>query len=113
MNFLNANSFFDMCISEACFSQGNVEETLKMLYNYGYRTIAINYLVDDGNIEHKKKKKKGDSRSTFDLVPVPYITEKVKDWVSKLKLENFEVLNRLTIAFSNQELLHKIGFRKR
>lgn len=65
-------------------------------------------MIEDGNIEFKRKKKKGDPRDTLDLVPVPYITERVKDSVSKLKLENFEVLNRLTISFSNQEVLHKI-----
>lgn len=65
-------------------------------------------MIEDGNIDFKRKKKKGDSRDTLDVVPVPYITERVKDCVSKLKLENFEVLNRLTISFSNQEVLHKI-----
>lgn len=37
----------------------------------GYRTIAINQILDDSNCEPKKKKKKGDSRDISDIVPLP------------------------------------------
>ncbi|KAJ8912127.1 hypothetical protein NQ315_013216, partial [Exocentrus adspersus] len=109
LNTLKPCSFIDMCIAEVCFSRGNMEQTVQVLYNFGYRTIAINYTLEDGNIESKRKKKKGESRDTSDMVPPPRITDGVKDIVSKLKLENFEVLSRLTITFSNQEILHKIN----
>lgn len=37
----------------------------------GYRTIAINQVVDEANLETKKKKKKGETREVGDVVPPP------------------------------------------
>lgn len=74
----------------------------------GYRTIAVNQLIDDSNIEPKKKKKKGEIREPQDVVPLPYDLRKIQEIALKLGYEHFKVLNRLTIAFAGQEVLHKI-----
>lgn len=74
----------------------------------GYRTIAVNQTVEDGIIEPRKKKKKGEPRETQEVVPVPYDLSSVKEIAKKLKFQDFQVFNRLTIVFSNQESLHKI-----
>ncbi|KAJ8973269.1 hypothetical protein NQ317_017724 [Molorchus minor] len=100
--------YFDLCIPETCISQGNVEQTLKILYNLGYRTIAINQIIEDFNIEMKKKKKKRQPSDTLDAVPIPYNVDKVNDIAFNLGLVNFKVLNRLTIVFSSQDILPKI-----
>lgn len=77
----------------------------------GYRTIAINQYLDEGNIEPKKKKKKGEPRETLDIVPFPYNVDRIKEVLTKLNLEHLQLLSRLTISFSNQEILHKIVSR--
>lgn len=39
----------------------------------GYRTIAINQIIDGNDLEQKKKKKKGETRQTpSDPVPEPF-----------------------------------------
>lgn len=45
MNFLKSNSFFDLCVSEVCLSQGNAEDTIKMLYNCEFN-MHFKYLLD-------------------------------------------------------------------
>ncbi|KAF2878960.1 hypothetical protein ILUMI_27208 [Ignelater luminosus] len=91
--------FFDYCVSEKCATSGNFEEVAKRLLQLGYRTIAINQIVDENNLEPKKKKKKGEIR---DVVPVPLQVKMIEG------CEKLRVLNRLTIIFSNQEIINKI-----
>lgn len=64
--------------------------------------------MEEGNIEPKKKKKKGTPRETLDIVPLPHNVDKIKEVIRKLNMEHFNLLNRLTVSFSNQETLHKI-----
>lgn len=44
----------------------------------------------------------------MDIVPLPYIVDKLEEVMRKLNLEHFKLLRRLTISFSNQDILHKI-----
>lgn len=37
----------------------------------GYQTVAINQVVEEANLETKKKKKKGEVREIGDIVPSP------------------------------------------
>lgn len=54
------SGFYDLNVNESCFQNENIKSTLEALYNFGYRTIAINQTLEvDGNSENKKKKKKG------------------------------------------------------
>lgn len=44
---------------------------LKFLILDGYRTIAVEQVIAETNVENKKKKKKGESRESNDIVPSP------------------------------------------
>ncbi|CAH1117483.1 unnamed protein product [Phaedon cochleariae] len=109
---IKTTGFYDLCIQESLFTSlltnNDLIESLKSLHNFGYRTIAVNQSIDDGNIEVGKKKKKREPRETQDIVPVPFNLKRIQDVVAQLQLENFVVLNRLTVFFSHQEALHKI-----
>ncbi|GJQ86603.1 hypothetical protein Trydic_g7836 [Trypoxylus dichotomus] len=74
----------------------------KLLIEQGYRTIAINQVLEEANLEPKKKKKKGEPRDVGDIVPAPIDVTKYED-SGVLK-----ILNRLTIIFSNQDIFSKI-----
>lgn len=50
----------------------------------GFRTIAINQVVDDGNIKTKRKKDKGEQKD--DIVPAPVNVDKVYTDVSFLAI---------------------------
>ncbi|XP_063902939.1 ribonuclease P protein subunit p30 [Zophobas morio] len=95
--------FFDYCINEKCLENNNYESTIKLLYEYGYRTIAINQTIDGNDLDQKKKKKKGEPREPqLDPVPEPYVPSIIPG------CENLKIFNRLTIVFAGQEVLHKI-----
>ncbi|XP_050514831.1 ribonuclease P protein subunit p30 [Diabrotica virgifera virgifera] len=113
---IKTSGFYDLCIEESFFSKGDVEKSIKSLYDYGYRTIAINQTIEDGNLEPKKKKKKGEAREVQEPVPMPYDLLPIKTVIKNLNLVNFQIFNRLTIVFVNQDGLHKVtkspNFRK-
>jgi ribonuclease P/MRP protein subunit RPP1 len=99
---LDVKGFFDYCINEKCL-ENNYEHTLKLLHGFGYRTIAINQVIDGNDLEQKKKKKKGEPReASSDPVPEPHKIINVQG------CEDMNIFNRLTIIFSNQEVMHKI-----
>lgn len=53
----------------------------------GYRTIAINQVVEEANLETKKKKKKGEIREVSDVVPAPFeVPASVLKVVIKMKI---------------------------
>lgn len=85
--------FFDLCIAENCF-RDHFESTVKQLKEckfffvlivylektnetfciVGYKTVAVNQVVEEANLETKKKKKKGESREIGgDVVPAPIV----------------------------------------
>lgn len=79
-------------------------------YILGYRTIAINQVVDvdaNASTETKKKKKKGESRDVVECVPPPKDLTEVNEKIKALGFENVSILNRLTIIFSSQDTLQK------
>ncbi|KAI4464271.1 ribonuclease p subunit p30 [Holotrichia oblita] len=63
--------YFDYCISEQCLTSEDFTKTKKLLIELGYRTIAINQILEEANLEPKKKKKKGEPRDVIDIVPAP------------------------------------------
>ncbi|KAG5898959.1 hypothetical protein JTB14_004679 [Gonioctena quinquepunctata] len=107
---IKTRGFYDLCLQESLFHEEELEQSLKLLYDFGYRTIAVNQMIDDGRIENnkKKKKKKGEPREPLDIVPIPFDLKQIQETANKLNLSNFTVLNRLTVSFANQESLHKI-----
>ncbi|KYB27157.1 ribonuclease P protein subunit p30 [Tribolium castaneum] len=100
---LEVRGFFDYGVSEHCLDNNKYESTIKLLYDFGYRTIAINQTIDANELEQKKKKKKGELREgPSDFVPEPYKITPLEGY------EDLTILNRLTIIFSNQDVMHKI-----
>lgn len=105
---IKTKGYYDLNISEACVSPASAKYTLKILYDYGYRTIAINQVLEENNLEPKRKKKKGEPRDNEDIIPSPFNLTELNEIVQKLKLTDFKVLTRLTVVFSNPDCLHKI-----
>ncbi|CAH1997876.1 unnamed protein product [Acanthoscelides obtectus] len=105
---LNSRPFYDLCIQDSYFNKDNFQKNLKALYNYGYKTIAINQSIDDSDVEPKKKKKKGEPREPQDAVPVPFDLTKIEELVNKLEFGGFTILNRLTVSFASLDTLYKI-----
>ncbi|XP_044266383.1 ribonuclease P protein subunit p30 [Tribolium madens] len=100
---LDVKGFFDYGVSDHCLENNNYESTIKLLYDFGYRTIAINQTLVANELEQKKKKKKGEPREApSDLVPEPFKITPLDG------CEGLTILNRLTIVFSNQDVIHKI-----
>ncbi|XP_060518836.1 ribonuclease P protein subunit p30 isoform X2 [Cylas formicarius] len=65
-------------------------------------------MVEDSNMEIKRKKKKGEPRDFIDCVPNPIDISKLNQISNELGFKDFTILNRLTVIFSNQDNLHKI-----
>ncbi|CAH1129938.1 unnamed protein product [Ceutorhynchus assimilis] len=112
----NQKGFYDLNVHEKCF-QNNLRRTLETLYSLGYRTVAVNQLIDVDSIpETKKKKKKGEPRETLDCLPEPFDLNPIKETAAALNYESLTFLNRLTLKFSSQDTLHKylksINFKK-
>lgn len=104
----NQTGFYDLNINERCFQEPDLKHTLKALYNLGYRTVAVNQIIEtDGNQEPKKKKKKGEPRDNADCVPNPYDLQIIRKLATKLDMANITFLNRLTLIFSNQDNMRK------
>ncbi|XP_017782893.1 PREDICTED: ribonuclease P protein subunit p30 [Nicrophorus vespilloides] len=98
----SVKGYFDLCVAESCIANGNYEKTISRFYEFGYRTIAINQVFDEANLQPTKKKKKGEQREIEDVVPAPIALETVK------RCEDMKIFNRLTIKFANQDIIHKI-----
>lgn len=64
--------------------------------------------MNDEDLEPKKKNKKGEPRETVEIVPPPHNLNLILKSAEKLNLKNFQVFNRLTIAFKQGVNLHKI-----
>lgn len=88
--------YFDYCVSETCFKSPNFKITAKYLLEckyfvlvyrvnllshlaVGYKTIAVNQTLEEGNLKTKKKKKKGESKDVTDIVPEPLAVHILKE----------------------------------
>ncbi|KAK4880336.1 hypothetical protein RN001_008482 [Aquatica leii] len=93
--------YFDYNISDKCVISGKFENVVKNLYELGYRTIAINQTIEEANLDESTESKKKKKIDKVELVPAPleFKFEECKD---------LKVLNRLTIAFSNQDIITRI-----
>ncbi|XP_015183792.1 PREDICTED: ribonuclease P protein subunit p30 [Polistes dominula] len=96
---MNYNAgYFDLCINAS--NDGNTSDLRKMLqksYMLGYRSVAINQIIDESTFETKKKRKKCDDESRTFLNPID-IDDLIKEFEGKLN-----IFNRLTFAFNDEE----------
>ncbi|CAG9863082.1 unnamed protein product [Phyllotreta striolata] len=104
---IKTESFYDLCIEESLFLEENVEESLKYLYEHGYRTIAINQSINDDNLGAQKKSKGSNKKVKNSEVPPPIDLSPLIETVDKLNLRGFQIFNRLTITYSNSETFNK------
>ncbi|XP_031342142.1 ribonuclease P protein subunit p30 isoform X2 [Photinus pyralis] len=95
----SVKGYFDYNIPNQCISS-DFERTAKRLCEFGYCTIAINQTIDESALEESitegKKKKKIDKG---DIVPPPIYPK---------GYETLKILNRLTIAFTNPDIINRI-----
>ncbi|XP_050297284.1 uncharacterized protein LOC126736789 [Anthonomus grandis grandis] len=102
--------FYDLNVSASCFTSDKLtNETLKVLHEWGYRTVAVTTKIDtdaQSGTESKKKKKKGEAREPTELIPTPFNLEQLREAAQKLSYE-FTFFTRLTLVFSSQDNLHK------
>lgn len=90
--------YFDLCINAS--KDGNTSDLREILlksYKLGYRSVAINQIIDESTFETKKKRKKCDDDSRTFLNPID-VDDLVKEFKGKLN-----IFNRITFAFSDEE----------
>ncbi|XP_014607782.1 PREDICTED: ribonuclease P protein subunit p30 isoform X1 [Polistes canadensis] len=90
--------YFDLCINAS--KDGNASDLREILlksYKLGYRSVAINQIIDESTFETKKKRKKCDDDSRTFLNPID-VDDLVKEFEGKLN-----IFNRITFAFSDEE----------
>nr|AEE61874.1 unknown [Dendroctonus ponderosae] len=105
----NNTGFYDLNVHESCLEPAVRVVTLQTLYNLGYRTIAVNQVVEvDAHPETKKKKKKGEPRDVWaDVLPEPCNLQELRKLAVDLNVKNVTFLNRLTLIFASQDSLHR------
>ncbi|XP_011147047.1 ribonuclease P protein subunit p30 isoform X2 [Harpegnathos saltator] len=108
MDFKLSNGFFDLCINVSDKNTVYLKSILLKLYQMGYRTVALNQIVNENvfDTDKKKKKKGGDENKELpSTVPDPID-------VSKLN-EEFEgklcILNRITFVCSDSMKTHTLA----
>lgn len=101
MNF-GCKPFYDLCINYECFER-NHNETMELLLEYGYNTIAVNRTVNiDEVADEHKKKKKGEQKRIDDIIPFP------KQIVQDEKYSGLKILSRLTVIFAEKNIQNMI-----
>ncbi|KAF5305699.1 hypothetical protein FQA39_LY09188 [Lamprigera yunnana] len=96
------SGFFDYNVSDKCVTGGNFQSIAKCLYEFGYHTIAINQTVDEASFNDHSENKKKKKIDKTDIVPVPLQVKEIEG------CGNLKVLNRLTIVFTNQDIINRI-----
>ncbi|XP_046991344.1 ribonuclease P protein subunit p30 isoform X1 [Schistocerca americana] len=105
----NYKAFYDLNIAINEQEVTRLRDICDTLVTYGYKTVALNYEIEDlGSDTKKKKKKKGEIREVTDIVPEPLeISALVKEFGDKLTL-----VHRLTFPFSDQQQFHMLNQSK-
>lgn len=102
----SVKGFFDLCVNEASIN----ESTIKTLYKHGYRTIAINYEVnEEEQVENRpqgKKKRKGENQANE---PEKSLFPQVKPFTPIEGCDGLTVLFRLTVHLATKEFYAKIS----
>ncbi|XP_022187399.1 ribonuclease P protein subunit p30 [Nilaparvata lugens] len=98
---MNTSPFHDLNISSDAVGDGI--KLFKRLYDFGYRTIAVNQVVDEVATEPKGKKRKGE-KNDVDIVPLPVVVDLPEELAGRLK-----VLNRLTVRLSDPSQYVKVA----
>ncbi|XP_028051026.1 ribonuclease P protein subunit p30 isoform X1 [Monomorium pharaonis] len=102
MNFKLNEGFFDLCINVPDGGADSLNNMLLKLYEMGYRTVALNQIVNDSAMDNDKKKKQ---KLGTNVIPDPIdISQLNEKWKGKLC-----ILNRITFICSNVEKAHTLA----
>ncbi|KYM97263.1 PREDICTED: ribonuclease P protein subunit p30-like [Cyphomyrmex costatus] len=95
--------FFDLCVNIPDGGMDNLNDILLRLYEMGYRTVALNQIVNESAMDNNKKKK-DETKQVTNVVPDPIDVSKLNEkWKGKLN-----ILNRLTFICSNSVKVHTL-----
>lgn len=103
MDIRQSTGFYDLCVN----IQGNDIKKLccilSRLYEYGYRTVALNTDIDESVLAtDKKKKKKNDEEASQNIIPETLDIESIrKEFDKKLK-----IFSRITFFCSDSAKTH-------
>ncbi|KAI4497398.1 hypothetical protein M0802_007409 [Mischocyttarus mexicanus] len=96
--------YFDLCINPS--TDGNTSDLREILlksYKLGYRSVAINQIIDESTFENKKKRKKSEDDSRTFINPID-IDDLVKEFKGKLN-----IFNRITFTFNDEEKIRMLN----
>ncbi|XP_075214173.1 ribonuclease P protein subunit Rpp30 [Lycorma delicatula] len=112
---MSYSGFYDLNLNINAFK--DTHKLFEKLNDFGYRTIAVNHVLEESALDVKtnKKRKSGSGEKgtggvdsannnySNDIVPLPQIVNIPEEYVGK-----FQLLNRLTVEYSDANQLVKI-----
>lgn len=104
MNIRESTGFYDLCVNVSGHDVQNLYTTLSKLWEYGFKTVAINSNVDESVLvtEKKKKKKGDDSEISPSIIPETVnIGDVRRQFEGKLK-----IFQRVTFFCSDPSKTH-------
>ncbi|XP_011639787.1 ribonuclease P protein subunit p30 [Pogonomyrmex barbatus] len=105
MDFKLSDGFFDLCINIPDKRVESLDGILLKLYEMGYRTIALNHILNENDIDSKKKKEGEKTKVVSNVVPNPIDISKLNEkWKGKLR-----ILNRITFICSDSTKAHTLA----
>lgn len=106
MDIKRSVGFYDLCVNIPGNETTNLKPLLLRLYEFGYKTVAVNINVDESalTIDKKKKKKNEERESQQSIIPNLIDIETVKkDFEGKLT-----IFHRLTFSCSDPSKTHPV-----
>lgn len=97
------HGFYDLSVTAA--SKSALVNVLTTLIDFGYRTVAINQIVEESAFEaqDKKKKRKADKDAPSPIPPPISLDDIPQEIKNSLK-----ILHRVTVYFSTSDIAHKM-----
>ncbi|KAK3908992.1 Ribonuclease P protein subunit p30 [Frankliniella fusca] len=97
------NGFYDLSITAV--SKPSLVNILSTLIDFGYRTVAINQIVEESAFEtsDKKKKRKAD-KDAPSPIPPPISLDDIPQEIRN----SLQILHRVTVCFSTSDVAHKM-----
>lgn len=98
------NGFYDLSV--AAVSKIPLTNILQTLIDLGYRTVAINQIVEEAALEpqEKKGKKRKGEKDVQSPVPPPMNLNDIPEEIKR----SIKILHRVTVYFSTSDMAHKM-----
>ncbi|XP_029042098.1 ribonuclease P protein subunit p30 [Osmia bicornis bicornis] len=104
MDIRQSTGFYDLCVNVQENNVQNLHCILSKLYEYGFRTVALNTNLDESVLvtDRKKKKKNDEGEASQNTIPETVDIESIrKEFDGKLK-----VFNRITFLCADPAKTH-------